>query len=316
MDNETPLPASAAADLAAKFAEWMAFLQNEKHYSRHTLRAYDFDLRQFFIFLTGHLGAPPSMNDLGSLPLADMRSWMTKKTMQRHKPPTRARSLASVRSFMKWLDRQGHLHNPHIKHVRTPKQAKRLPRAIPEKQAMEALTHAATLSDQRWVQCRDVALFTLLYACGLRIDEALQINFGRRPQNGQVIVMGKGRKERLVPVLPVAEQAIADYLAEAPFTFEKDTPLFMGERGKRLNQGIAQKNLRTLRAKFGLPAVLTPHALRHSCATHILQNGADLRSIQELLGHASLHTTQRYTDLDNRTLLDIYDRVHPRAKST
>lgn len=311
-----PLPVSTAADLAAKFGEWMAFLRNEKHFSRHTLRAYDFDLRQFFVFLTGHLGTPPSMNDLGSLPLADMRSWMTKKTMQRHKPPTRARSLASVRSFMKWLDRHGHLHNPHIKHVRTPKQAKRLPRAIPEKQAMEALTHAAEISDQRWVQCRDVALFTLLYACGLRIDEALQLNFGKRPQQGQVIVMGKGRKERLVPVLPVAEQAIADYIAQAPFGFEKDTPLFLGERGKRLNQGIAQKQLRTLRHKFGLPAILTPHALRHSCATHILQNGADLRSIQELLGHASLNTTQRYTELDNRALLDIYDRTHPRAKNT
>lgn len=305
----TETPISAAGDLAQKFAEWTQYLSVEKRFSKHTLRAYLADLHYFFEFMTRHLGRPPSMNDLGAATLSDFRSWITKKTVEGNGPATRARALASLRNFLKWMDRNGHLHNPAIDSLRTPKQPRKLPRSLPPEQARQLVTYET----DGWQGARDQALFTLLYACGLRIDEALQLDFGNRPQNGEVRVLGKGRKERLVPVLPIAQQMLDVYLGECPHTFEKSTPLFLGARGGRLNQGVAQRSLRLLRRALGLPETLTPHALRHSFATHILVNGADLRSIQELLGHASVTTTQRYTDFDNAQLLDIYKKSHPRA---
>jgi integrase/recombinase XerC len=304
---------SAAPDLAEKFRQWLDFLAHEKHFSRHTLRAYTKDLLIFFEFMTKHMGSPPSMDDLGDASIIDFRSWLTKDAMAGTGPATRARHLSSVRSFLKWLDRQGHLHNPAISSLRTPKQPKKLPRILPPEQAVKAALDQGAAPDEPWVGLRDRALFTLLYGCGLRIDEALQLNFGDRPRDGDLRVMGKGRKERLVPVLPIVEKAMMVYIAACPFPPEKTEPLFRGVRGGRLNQGVAQRQMRILRGRLSLPATLTPHALRHSCATHILVNGGDLRLIQELLGHASLRTTQRYTDFDNKQLLAIYDKAHPRS---
>lgn len=316
MSDDAPLiPPKTAPDLAEKFASWLTYLALEKRYSRHTLRAYTADLDYFFEFLTRHLGRPPSMQDLSVTSIRDFRGWLTKRTVEGAGAATRARSLASLRNFLKWLDRNGYLHNPAIASIRTPKQPRRLPRALPPKQAMEVLAHADEVPAEPWIGARDRALFTLLYGCGLRIDEALQLNYGNRPQNGEVRVIGKGSKERLVPVLPIVEKMLAEYIAAAPVAFEKETPLFLGARLKRLNQGVAQRELRLLRAKFGLPESLTPHALRHSFATHILIGGGDLRTIQELLGHASVSTTQRYTDFDNAQLMAIYMNAHPRAKS-
>lgn len=304
---------SAAPDLAAKFREWNTYLSHEKHFSRHTLRAYLADVLYFFDFLTRHLGKPPSMNDLGAASIRDFRGWLTKKTTEGAGAATRARSLASVRNFLKWLDKNGHLHNPALAHLRTPKLPRKLPRALPEKQAKDVIDHADAIPRESWIGLRDRALFTLLYGCGLRIDEALRLDYGARPQKGEMRVMGKGRKERLVPVIPIVEKMLAAYVSACPFPLDRDTPLFLGARGERLNQGVAQRQLRILRKTLGLPESLTPHALRHSFATHILVNGADLRSIQELLGHSSVSTTQRYTDFDNAQLLEIYKRSHPRA---
>jgi integrase/recombinase XerC len=306
-------PPSAAADLAAKFGEWISFLEIEKRFSRHTLRAYRKDMIFFFDFLTQHLGKPPSMNDLGDASIRDFRSWLSRRTMDGASAATRARHLSCVRSFLKWLDKQGHLHNPAISAIRTPKQPKRLPRALPPEQARIAVSSSGATVKEGWIARRDDALFTLLYGCGLRIDEALSLNHGNRPQNGEVRVMGKGRKERLVPVIPVVEKMLEHYISACPYPFDKATPLFLGSRGERLHQGVAQRQLRILRKSLGLPETLTPHALRHSFATHLLTGGSDLRSIQELLGHASLKTTQRYTDFDNAQLLAIYDKAHPRA---
>ena len=307
---------SAAEDLADRFFAWIKFLKYEKHYSKHTLRAYNKDILYFFEFLTSHFGKPPSMDDLSQVSIADFRSWLSKRVMEGASNSTRARQLSSVRSFMKWLDKNGHLHNPAIQSVRTPKQAKKIPKALPEKQARELINNNIGLENQAgWIAYRDHALFTLLYGCGLRIDEALQLNFGNRPQNAEVRVIGKGSKERLVPVLPIVEKAIEDYIDQCPFHFDKATPLFLGLREGRLNQGVAQRQLRYIRKMLGLPENLTPHALRHSFATHLLVNGANLRLIQELLGHASVTTTQRYTDYDNAKILEIYKNAHPRAKS-
>jgi integrase/recombinase XerC len=307
---------SSAADLAEKFHAWVAFLQDEKHFSRHTLRAYTKDILYFLEFLTSHLGKPPSMDDLGEASLLDFRSWLSRQAIDGAGAATRARHLASVRNFLKWMDKNGHLHNPAIGGIKTPKLPQKIPRALPEKQARHLIDNAGAIPDEdAWIGHRDRALFTLLYGCGLRIDEALQLNYGNRPMNGEVRVMGKGGRERLVPVLPVIEEMLVKYTAAAPIVFEKNTPLFLGIRKKRLNQGIAQRQLRILRKNLTLPESLTPHTLRHSFATHILVNGGDLRTIQELLGHASLKTTQRYTDYDNAQLLAIYDKSHPRARS-
>jgi integrase/recombinase XerC len=309
-------PPSAAADLADRFHAWVEFLQNEKHFSRHTLRAYTRDILYFFEFLTQHLGKPPSMHDLGDTSLRDFRGWLSKRMAEGAGNATRARQLSSIRSFLGWLDRQGFLHNAALGGVRTPKLPKKLPRALPVKQAkiltdnLDGIIHQET-----WIAYRDRALFTMLYGCGLRIDEALQLNYGTRPQNGELRVMGKGRKERLVPVLEVVQKTLDEYIANYPIPFEKDTPLFLGSRGGRLNQGVAQRQLRIIRKLLNLPESLTPHALRHSCATHILMNGGDLRLIQELLGHASLRSTQRYTDFDDKQLMAIYMKSHPRAHS-
>jgi len=304
-----------APDLAEKYAAWVTYLSLEKRFSKHTLRAYTADMEYFFGFLTNHLGKPPSMHDLGGATIRDFRSWLSKKTVEGAGAATRARSLASVRNFLKWLDRNGHLHNPAISSIRTPKLPKKIPRALPPKQAKEVIDHADELPRQPWAGLRDRALFMLLYGCGLRIDEALKLNYGTRPQQGEVRVMGKGGKERLVPVIPVVERMLGEYLAAAPVAWEKETPLFLGVKGGRLSQGVAQRDLRNLRKAFGLPESVTPHALRHSFATHILAGGGDLRVIQELLGHASVSTTQRYTDYDNAQLMSIYMKAHPRAKA-
>ncbi|MBI1215888.1 MAG: tyrosine-type recombinase/integrase [Alphaproteobacteria bacterium] len=314
MDKDA-LPVSVAADLLERYRQWVDYLTVEKRFSRHTLRAYLSDMDYFFAFLTRHLGKPPGLNDLGDTSVRDFRAFLAKKTAEGAGAATRARALASLRNFLKWLDKNGHLHNAAIGSIRTPKQPRRIPRALPPKQAKEVIEHADELPEIPWIGLRDRALFTLLYGCGLRIDEALKLNYGQRPQNGEVRVMGKGSKERMVPVLPLVQKMLDEYIAACPYGFEKETPLFMGVRGGRLNQGVAQRQLRNLRRSFGLPESLTPHALRHSFATHILVNGGDLRSIQELLGHASVTTTQRYTDYDNAQLLEIYMKAHPRAKA-
>jgi len=237
--NNTSTSPSAAADLAERFHDWISFLKNEKHFSRHTLRAYTKDILGFFDFLTKHLGKPPSLNDLGDTSLQDFRSWLTKRVVEGAGSATRARQISSIRSFLKWLDRQGHLHNPAIRHVRTPKLPRRLPRALPEKQAKILIKNKKRMGRQEpWIAFRDRAIFALLYGCGLRIDEALQLNHGARPQNGEVRVMGKGRKERIVPVLDVVQKAVDEYIAQCPFPFDKETPLFLGSRGGRLNQGV------------------------------------------------------------------------------
>ena len=307
---------SASPDLAERYHSWVAFLQNEKHFSRHTLRAYTKDILYFLGFLTSHLGKLPSLNDLGDTSLRDFRSWLSQRMAAGASNATRARQLSSIRSFLKWLDKNGHLHNAAIGGVRTPKQPHKLPRALPVDQAKMLTQNLKGIPRQPpWIAYRDRALFTLLYGCGLRIDEALQLNYGNRPQMGEVRVIGKGAKERLVPVMEIVQKMLDEYIAQSPFPWTKETPLFLGNRGGRLNQGVAQRQLRIIRTQLGLPESLTPHALRHSFATHILVNGGNLRIIQELLGHASVSTTQRYTDFDNKQLMEIYNRAHPRARN-
>lgn len=317
-------------DLAERLTQWHDFLRYEKALSRHTLRAYQGDVAQFLEFLMGHLGRPPSLNDLSEVSIRDFRSWLSRKAMDGAGNASRARSLSGVKNFLGWLDKQGILHNAAVSVVRTPKLAHKIPRPLLEKQAFDLLEQAG--ADEGWIALRDKALFTLLYGAGLRIDEALSLNIkdftlslnpspfrereGAQREGegtGFLIVTGKGNKQRQVPILAIVQRAISDYLATRPGTAEPDSPLFIGAQGKRLNQGVAQRAMRQIRVNLGLPDTATPHALRHSFATHLLENGANLREIQELLGHASLSTTQRYTEINAKELLAIYKKAHPRA---
>ena len=219
-----------------------------------------------------------------------------------------------MRNFLRWLDTNGHGHNAQIKIINTPKLPRKLPAPLHENQAERLIDAADLLVKEDWVGQRDRALFTLLYAAGLRIDEALSLNIKDMPNTEDrfITVRGKGGKERRVPILPIAKQTLRAYLDQCPYEATPERPIFIGKRGGRLNQGVAQKAMRDLRGVLGLPDTATPHALRHSFATHLLQNGANLREIQELLGHASLSSTQRYTDVNAEELLKIHKQFHPR----
>jgi integrase/recombinase XerC len=307
----------AQSDLAAAAQDWQRWLASERRCAAHTLAAYGRDVHGFLAFLTEHEGAAPSLKTLSGLVVGDFRAWLAQRRATGHGHVSNARALSALRSLFTWLDRQGLAHNHALQLVRTPKPPRAVPKPLSEEQAAEALDAAAGLATEPWLAARDVALFTLLYGCGLRIDEALQLDRDQQPTGEAMVVTGKGGKQRTVPVLPGVVQAIDNYLALCPFPPDPQAPgggpLFRGVRGKRLNPGVVQKAMRTLRAQIGLPDSATPHALRHSFATHLLGAGGDLRAIQELLGHASLSTTQRYTAVDAAKLLKVYGAAHPRA---
>ena len=305
--------ALCAADLSDVLIRWIDFLQYEKNMSKHTLRAYSADVGHFVIFLSNHLATTPCLDDLSNVSIRDFRSWMSKKAMDGTSNASRARSLSGVKSFLSWLDKQGIMHNAAINTVRSPKLPHKLPRALQQDHAMELIENADMMEMEDWVGKRNIALFVLLYGCGLRINEALSLDIEHMPRDGFLRVKGKGNKERQVPTLEIVERTLKEYLEECPYPSDSNRALFLGARGKRLNQGIAQKSLRQIRVALGLPETATPHALRHSFATHLLQNGANLREIQELLGHASLSTTQRYTELNAEEMMRIYKAAHPRA---
>lgn len=314
----TPSPIKAdilelcAADLAVKLNEWTRYLSSEKNLSPHTLRAYSTDMTQFIKFMVEYAGKPPSLDDLSEFDLRSFRAWMSERAMKGLSAASRARSLSGIKNFLSWLDRNGYMHNAAISNVRSPKLPHKLPRPLHEGQALEFIEDSP---DESWTDKRNRALFTLLYGCGLRIQEALGLDVRHLPgEDGFLRVMGKGGKERQVPVLKIVQKALDDYREACPYPEEPDRPLFLGARGKRMKQQIAQKAMRELRVEFGLPENATPHALRHSFATHLLQNGANLREIQELLGHASLSTTQRYTEIDREKLMATYRDFHPRNK--
>lgn len=306
--------AICAPDLQKSLMDWTDYLNVEKMLSRHTLRAYHSDVAHFITFLRDHFGEPPSLDTISEVKIRDFRSWMARKANDGTSNASRARSLSGVKNLLSWLDKNGIVHNAAIGTVRSPKLAHKLPKPLHENQAFKVLENAGLLAKHDWVAMRDRALFTLLWGCGLRIDEALSLNVKDTPRDGFLRVLGKGGKERMVPCLDIVDKAIQAYLEVCPFPSAPTRPLFLGTRGQRLNQGVAQKAMRDLRITLGLPGNATPHALRHSFATHLLENGANLREIQEMLGHASLSTTQRYTEVDAKELMRIHAAAHPRNK--
>ncbi|WP_204113358.1 tyrosine recombinase XerC [Shimia biformata] len=281
--------------------------------AENTIEAYRRDLTGFLSFITLHKGEALGLQPLSAIGVSDMRAWMARERGAGIGARSLARKLSAVKSFFRWLsDREG-FDATAVLSVRAPRFQRKLPRPLAEPAAREVLNMVEMQSDTPWVAARDVAVVTLLYGCGLRISEALGLDRRSAPLGESLRIVGKGGKERLVPVLPAARDAVDDYLGLAPFGPEPDQPLFRGVRGGRLSARQVQKVMQATRMQLGLPASATPHALRHSFATHLLNAGGDLRAIQELLGHASLGTTQTYTAVDSARLMDVYNRAHPKA---
>lgn len=300
------------AEARTAFLDWLG---GERRASPRTLEAYGADLAAFLGFLTNHLGGEPDLASLSGLRAIDLRAWLAAEATNGAGNATRARHLAAVRTFYRWLARRHGIDNTAVRLIATPRAKRPLPKALPPDQARAAAEEVGEVSNSAAVQARDEALFTLLYGCGLRIAEALALNVRDAPppeSAAALRVVGKGSKTRVVPVLPAVRAAIAAWLALHPGR-APDAPLFVGVRGGRLNPAVAQRTLRTFRRQRGLPEHATPHALRHSFATHLLEGGADLRSIQDLLGHASLSTTQRYTSVETTRLLEVWRKAHPKA---
>jgi integrase/recombinase XerC len=301
-------------EVAALAAAWLDWLAHEKRQAIATVKAYRTDLDGFLAFCAEHLGEPPGPAGLAGLRPADFRAWLAERHRQGLARISTARALAAVRSFYRYLDREHGRHNPALRALHTPRLPRRLPRPLSPGQALELLDAVPAGPD--WLTRRDAALLLLLYGAGLRIGEALALEraaVGRDPARlRSLLITGKGGRQRLVPVLPVIAAAIADYLAACPYQ-ETAGPLFLGARGRRLQAPIVRRLMQELRRRLGLPESATPHALRHSFATHLLGSGADLRTIQELLGHASLSTTQGYTGVDSARLMRLYHQAHPRA---
>jgi len=307
---------ATAPDVQAEIGRWLAYLGAEKRMSPKTCEAYRRDVAQFLGFLTGHLGKPPTLKALAKLAPADVRAFLAARRAQGAGNRSLMRGLAGARSFARFLERNGKGKVGALSAVRTPKLPKSLPKPLTAS-AARAVTDAdlrAGEAREQWVLARDAAVLALLYGCGLRISEALSLR--RADFNGApdaLTVTGKGNKTRMVPLLPQVAQLVATYVALCPYGLGAETPLFLGARGGPLSPRIVQLAMERLRGTLGLADTATPHALRHSFATHLLAGGGDLRAIQELLGHASLSTTQIYTAVDAERLLDVYVNTHPRA---
>ena len=291
---------------------WLASLAHERRASAHTLRAYGDDAERFLRFLYGHLGGVATEKSLARLSPADIRAFITVRRSEGLGAKGVQRALAAVRSFFRYLARENIVENAAARNVRTPRIRRGLPRPLSETDAARAIEQAGE-HDVEWLGARDVALLTLLYGAGLRISEALSLKRGDVPLPAMLTILGKGGKERVVPLLAVVRQAIDSYEKLIPFAGAKGSALFLSRRGKAMSPREAQLLMARLRGALGLSERATPHAMRHSFATHLLSNGGDLRSVQELLGHASLSTTQTYTQIDSKKLRDVYEKAHPRS---
>lgn len=293
---------------------WLEHLTTERGHSENTYRSYARDAEQFQLHIARYFGQSPLLKDLDEINTRTFRSFMAARRDQGASSRSLARTLSALRSFFRWLEAEELLRNRAILQVTMPKVPRSLPRPLTEIKAKD-IVEARTETDLDWVAARDNAVLLLLYGAGLRISEALSILVSERPKPNRntIRIIGKGNKERLVPVLPITIDAIEAYVELCPYPLEPEDPLFVGVKGGPLSPRIIQLAVAKLRETLGLPHNATPHTLRHSFATHLLSAGADLRQIQELLGHASLSTTQSYTEVERDRLLAVYDAAHPRA---
>lgn len=297
----------------AALSEWLDHIRALDGASTNTVTAYQTDLTAYLVFMAGHLGGSAGRGGLARVTLSDMRAWMAHERGRGVGARSLARSLSAVKSFYRWLSERDDFDATAVLSTRSPKFTKKLPRPLAPDAAMAVIETVGMQSQHGWVGARDIAVATLLYGCGLRISEALGLTCADAPLADALRIKGKGGKERVVPVLPAARDAVETYRRLCPHPETPDAPLFRGVRGGALGPRIVQKVMEQVRLQLGLPATATPHAMRHSFATHLLAAGGDLRAIQELLGHASLSTTQAYTTVDTSRLLEVYNAAHPRA---
>ena len=307
----------AAPNLVEAMRDFLTHLAFQQRVSWHTLDAYGRDLIHFFEFLTRHDGKIPALTRLAELTIGDLRSYLAARQQQNIQAESRSRAISAIRRFFHYLDQRGIAVSDCLDSLHLPKRAVPLPKALSENEAIETLAHIAEIARTPWQGKRDYALFLLLYGAGLRLGEALSLSAQILPMGETIRLIGKGGKPRMVPILPVIREAVADYIAYCPYFSQisgdsMNFPLFVGARGGKLNPGVVQRQMRQVRRSLNLPESATPHALRHSFATHLLGAGGDLRSIQQLLGHDSLTTTQRYTFVDQVTLRASHNAAHPR----
>lgn len=303
------------SDLQNAARAWLAHLASDLGRSHNTLDAYECDLRQFLAWLKADLGRAPCVGDLVALDARRFRAFLAaRRRRTKLANPSLARCVSSLRTFFRWLEAEKVLGNRALQQIARPRVAHGIPKPLTVEKAL-AVVNSTAMTGCDWVIARDAAILLLLYGSGLRINEALEITRRDAPIEGRDVlrIVGKGLRERIVPVLPVTQRAVARYIALCPYRLGEDGPLFLGAKGGRLSPRIVQLLMERMRHRLGLPRSATPHALRHSFATHLLSAGADLRQIQELLGHASLSTTQLYTEVDRDRLLTVYEKTHPRA---
>jgi integrase/recombinase XerC len=312
-DGELPL----SGELVEAVLAWLGHLEQIRGYSPHTLSAYERDVRQFLTFLRGHLGHPPILADLGQLPPKTFRAFLSARRKGGAESRSIARGLSTLRMFFRWLEERGILKNRAVLGIAAPRIPHSIPKPLTPAKALRVVDEAGDGAAADWIGARDAAILSLLYGSGLRISEALGITpkDAPGPLRDTLRIVGKGNKERVVPVLPVSIAAIARYRELCPYILIADEPMFLGAKGGPLSPRIVQLLMERMRGALGLADTATPHALRHSFATHLLGAGADLRQIQELLGHASLATTQVYTEVDRARLLKVYDAAHPRSST-
>jgi integrase/recombinase XerC len=320
MSSATPVldRAFASTEAARELTRWLAYLSAERRMSPKTVEAYERDVRQFLVFLCGHLGSRVTLSALSRLKPLDVRAFMASRRADGVSSRSLMRALAGARSFARFLERNGKGRVGALSAVRTPKLAKTLPKplAIPAAKRITDTDLRAGEEREPWILARDAAVLASLYGSGLRISEALALKRNDIPAPGEgdvITVTGKGNKARMAPVLAQVARLAAEYVALCPYELPAEGPLFVGARGGPLSPRVVQLAMARLRGALGLPETATPHALRHSFATHLLARGGDLRAIQELLGHASLSTTQIYTAVDTERLLEVYRSTHPRA---
>lgn len=292
--------------------DFLAHLADGRRASDKTVEAYGHDLRAYVGFLANHLDAAPDLRQLAMLRAADVRAFLAQRRRDGLADSSISRALSAIKAFHRWLGRAHGVENAEIALLSGPKRPARLPRPVSEAAARDMLAEADD-AKEAWIAARDAAVLTLLYGAGLRISEALSLTAAAVPAPETLRIRGKGDKVRLVPLIPAAREAVGAYAALCPYALGRDDPLFRGARGGPLSPRIIQARVQNMRALLGLPETATPHALRHAFATHLLANGADLRSIQTLLGHASLSTTQVYTGVDEARLKAVHAAAHPRA---
>ncbi|MCR8725121.1 tyrosine recombinase XerC [Frigidibacter sp. ROC022] len=319
MAGLSPAAGSAQAALTISPAlrtaldRWLEQLSAMGGRAPRTIEAYRRDVLGYLAFLTGHFGAPSGLGPVLKVGTADLRAWMAHERARGVSARSLARALSAVKGFTGWLAEREGVEATAVLQARSPKFSKPLPRPLDVAAARAMLDRVEMQPAEPWVAARDLAVVTLLWGCGLRISEALGLTGAAHPLPEVLRITGKGGKERLVPVIPAARQAVADYVRLCPHDLTPEAPLFRGVRGGALSPRLIQKAMEVSRLQLGLPATATPHAMRHSFATHLLAAGGDLRAIQDLLGHASLSTTQAYTAVDTARLMEVYDAAHPRA---